>query len=67
MRRRTKHGERNMGATITIATLTVASLVSGASDSPARASISAEQRAGIVRSYQIPAGSMSKALNAVAG
>jgi iron complex outermembrane receptor protein len=56
-----------MGATITIATMSVATLAAGASGSPARASISAEQRAGVVQSYRIPAGSMSRALNALAG
>jgi iron complex outermembrane receptor protein len=56
-----------MSATITIATMSVAGLMAGAPDSPARASISAEQRAGVVQDYRIPSGSMSKALNAVAG
>ena len=60
-------GERGMGTTIAIAAASVATIAAGAPGSPARASISADQRAGVVQSYQIPPGTMSKALNAVAG
>jgi iron complex outermembrane recepter protein len=59
--------ERGMGMTIAITAASAATMAAGAPGSPAHAAISADQRAGVVQSYEIPPGAMSKALNKIAG
>ncbi len=54
-----------MGSTLAIAAIGFA-MGTGAPDSPAQASISPQEQASAVLIYQIPPGSMAKALNAVA-
>ena len=56
-----------MGSTIAVAAMSAFAIGGGATDSPAQASISPQERAGVVQTFRIPAGSMAKALNAVAG
>jgi iron complex outermembrane receptor protein len=56
----------NMGSTAIALVLNAMSMGVGAPIYPAQASISPQERAGLVRSYHIPAGSMGAALNAFA-
>ncbi len=55
-----------MGSTLAIAAMGAFAMAAGAPDSPAQASISPQEQTGAVLAYQIPPGSMAKALNAVA-
>lgn len=59
-------GRPGIGSTIAVAAMSVFAMGAGASDSPAQASISPEERVGAIQTYRIPAGSMAAALNTFA-
>ena len=55
-----------IGSTFTVAAMGTLAIGAGASESPAQASISQQERIGVVQTYRIPAGSMASALNSFA-
>ncbi|WP_400770637.1 TonB-dependent siderophore receptor [Methylosinus sporium] len=55
-----------MGSTLAITAMGVFAFGAGASDSPAQASVSPQERAGWVQSYRIAPGSLAAALNSFA-
>lgn len=55
-----------IGSTFTAVAIGALAIGAGASESPAQASISTQERIGTVQTYRIPAGSMASALNSFA-
>lgn len=55
-----------VGSTLAITAMGAFAMGAGASDSPAQASVSAQERAGWVQTYEIPSGPVAPALNTFA-
>ena len=55
-----------VGSTLAITAMSAFAMGAGATDSPAQASISPQERAGVVQTYKIPPGPIAAALNSFA-